>query len=262
MTQLVDYAWTKPTPAQIVAGGYAGVLRYLSWDSSKDISAAERDALHAAGLSIGLVWETTATRAGAGYAAGVADVTAAEAKATALGYPTNIPLFYAVDFDALVAAVLPYFQGVLASSHYPVGVYGSANVVEGIPAPWKWQTVAWSKGRISAQAHLYQTTLPTLPACDLNKVLRPVPLWFPTIPPQEDTMSTFIQVKGSPTVYLTDGITARAVPSNESLANLAWLAAQGLYRITQPAAGEVDAVNVGGVRVRVVADPGVLGKVL
>ncbi len=177
MAQLVDYAWTKPSASQIVAGGFAGVLRYLSHDSGKNLSGGERDALLAAGLSIGLVWETTATRAGQGYAAGQQDVQAAEAQAGALGYPAGCPIFYAVDYDAAPAAVVPYFQGVQGLARWPVGVYGSANVIEGVPVPWKWQTIAWSHGRVSAQAHFYQTLLASLPGCDLNKVLRPVPLW-------------------------------------------------------------------------------------
>ncbi|MBI4900893.1 MAG: DUF1906 domain-containing protein [Actinobacteria bacterium] len=177
MAQLIDYAWTKPTPAQIIAAGYEGVLRYLSLDSSKNLTPGERDALLDAGLSIGLVWETTATRAGQGYVAGQHDVQAAEAQAAALGYPMGCPIFYAVDYDTPAASVLPYFQGVAGLARWPVGVYGSANVVEAVPVPWKWQTVAWSHSRVSQRAHLYQTTIPTLAGCDLNKVLSPVPLW-------------------------------------------------------------------------------------
>ena len=180
MSALVDYAWQKPSPAQIVAAGYTGVLRYLSFDASKNLSPAERDGLLAAGLAIGLVWETTATRAGQGYGAGQQDVQAAEAQANALGYPAGCPIFYAVDYDAAVSAVLPYFQGVVGLAHHPVGVYGSANIIEGVPVPWKWQTLAWSYKRVSSQAHIYQNGGPTLPGCGYDAVLKPIPLWTAT----------------------------------------------------------------------------------
>lgn len=180
MSALIDYAWQKPSPAQIAAAGYTGVLRYLSFDASKNLSPAERDGLLAAGLAIGLVWETTATRAGQGYSAGQQDVQAAEAQANALGYPAGCPIFYAVDYAAAPAAVVPYFQGVQGLASHPVGVYGSASVIEAVPATWKWQTVAWSGGRVSSQAHIYQTLDATLPGCDHNRVLQPVPLWTST----------------------------------------------------------------------------------
>lgn len=178
MSQLVDYAWQKPSPAQIVAAGYAGALRYVSLDASKNLTPAERDGLLAAGLAIGLVWETTAGRAAQGYGAGQQDVQAANAQVRALGYPASVPLFFAVDSPLTVAQVTPYAQGWQGLAEYPVGVYGDADIIEGITlAPWKWQTCAWSNDRISPEAHIYQTTEPSLPGCDMNHVLKPIPLW-------------------------------------------------------------------------------------
>jgi hypothetical protein len=184
VTLLLDYAWAKPSPAAIKAAGYSGVMRYLSHDSTKNLSKAEATGLLAAGLSIGLVWETTASRAGAGFAAGAADVVAAEAQATALGYPLTAVLFYAVDYDAAPAAVAPYFAGVTSKAHRPVGVYGGIRVVDGVVAPWKWQACAWSAGRVSTSAHLYQrlhaTVAHPLSGTDENVVLHPFPMWTNT----------------------------------------------------------------------------------
>jgi len=82
-----------------------------------------------------------------------------------------------------------------------------------------------------------------------------------TEPPQEESMSTFIQVKGSKTVYLTDGITARAIPDEQTLRDLYYLGA--LYGIKTLPQGTPDTILVAtDVVVRVVANPAVIGKVL
>ena len=156
MTLILDYSFARPNPAAMKAAGYSGVMRYLSYDSTKNLSKTEAIGLHAAGLDIGLVWETTATRAGEGSIAGAVDAIAAEAQATALGYPADAVIFYGVDYDAAPQAVAPYFAGVKSKARRPVGVYGSKRVVEGVAAPWKWQACAWSAGLVSTQAHLYQ----------------------------------------------------------------------------------------------------------
>jgi hypothetical protein len=179
--QLVDYSFSHPAPSVIKAAGYVGVMRYISPGSNtKNLSPAERDGLHAAGLSIGLVWESSAGRAGQGLAAGIADSRAAEAAAGVLGYPSGCPIFYAVDSGALSPAVVqPYFQGLVrTASRYPVGVYGSASVVDAMPTLYKWQTAAWSGGVRSAQAHLYQLTSPSkIAGTDVNNLLNPFPMW-------------------------------------------------------------------------------------
>ena len=181
MTLILDYAWAKPTPAAIKAAGYSGVMRYLSPDATKNLTKAEATGLLATGLSIGLVWESTASRAGQGFAAGAADAATAEAQATAIGYPFSAALFYAVDFDAAPAAVAPYFAGIASRAARPVGIYGSARVVEGVSAAWKWQACAWSAGRVSASAHLYQrlraTVAHPISGTDENIILHDFPMW-------------------------------------------------------------------------------------
>lgn len=178
---LLDYAWARPNPLAIRGAGYSGVVRYLSNDPSKNLTAGERDGLLLVGLSITLVWESTATRASEGHAAGVDDAHAAEAQTRALGYPAGCPIFYAVDFDMYPAAAAAYFGGIASVAAYPVGVYGSKRIIEGIDAPWKWQAAAWSKGLVSPIAHLYQRVTPTvaapIPQTDENVICHPFPLW-------------------------------------------------------------------------------------
>jgi len=181
MTLIVDYSFSRPSPAVIKAAGYSGVMRYLSMDSGKNLSKPEATGLLAAGLSIGLVWETTAMRASQGRAAGASDAAAAEAQANALGYPSTAVIFYAVDYDAMPTAVAAYFAGVVSMAHRPVGVYGSKRVVEGTSVPYKWQACAWSGGLVSPGAHLYQrlraTVAHPISGTDENIILHDFPMW-------------------------------------------------------------------------------------
>lgn len=166
MTSLaIDYAWQHPNPSAIRAAAYVGVLRYLSHDPSKDLSAAERDGLHAAGLGIGVAWETTATRPTQGRTAGMDDARTARTQAHALGYPSSCPIYFAVDENAAWTQVSAYAEGALSVLGSQTGIYGSLAVCvaaarSGIP--WRWQTEAWSGTTVSSVAHLYQRVRPTL----------------------------------------------------------------------------------------------------
>lgn len=187
----VDYAWTHPTPAQLAALAGKGVttaMRYLSGGTSKDLTSREAGALHDAGMAIGLVWETTATRATAGSAGGKADARAANTQADRLGYPTDCPIFYAVDFDGAWPQVAGYFAGIASVGGRPVGIYGSASIVRAGHAagiPWLWQTAAWSHGVIVAEAHLHQrvgSQIGVPAGCDENVIQHPFPRWEPIMP--------------------------------------------------------------------------------
>jgi len=187
----IDYAWQHPDPTAIAAVGYRAVLRYLSNDPSKDLSIAEAAALHAAGLGIGLVWETTATRATEGMQAGLDDMTAATAQAQALGYPPGLVIWLAVDTDVEWSAVAPYFIGASSlKGPYVLRPYGGIKIVEGFAAALggggAWQTEAWSGSSVSPNAALYQRVTPTLPPIpgaqgtyDEDAILQPIALWGP-----------------------------------------------------------------------------------
>ena len=160
-----DFAWQSPPIADLKAAGISFVCRYLSTDASKNLSAAERDRLHAAGISIVLVWETTGTEALGGYGQGMADGAAARTQADALGFPKSLPIYYAVDFNQTASqkqTVLDYLHGVADAegSKARVGVYGGiASVAAALDAGFGfgWQTYAWSNGQWDIRAQLRQT---------------------------------------------------------------------------------------------------------
>lgn len=146
------------------AEGFEFVCRYLVPPSySKALSWAEAEILHAAGLEILLVWETTAARMRGGAAAGREDGARAYARARELGVPNNVILYFAADFDAQ-AEDMSALRAYLAAARdqtgpYEVGVYGSYRVIEAMKtsvAKGFWQCVAWSGGRVSDAMTVYQ----------------------------------------------------------------------------------------------------------
>lgn len=167
MTRLgIDLAWARPTVAQIKATGATWVARYFSNDDSKDLHPAEVHAYPAAGIDIVAVWESTAGRATAGRAAGIADAKNTEAQRKAAGLPDNMVLHFAVDQQAAWASVQPYFDGVISVIGLQrTGCYGGIDVINGAYAHgirYLWQTVAWSHGQWSPHATIRQTGKTTL----------------------------------------------------------------------------------------------------
>lgn len=166
MMQGVDYSagYTAQVPAALVKHGYAFVMRYVSHAGNpKNIGPVELTALHAAGLGVGIVFETTAERALHGEAGGKHDAHAAHEQLAALGLG-RAAVYFAVDFDATgtqMDTVLEYIRGaasVLGGDR--TGVYGGISVIDACAAAgactFFWQTSAWSHGKISPHAHLYQ----------------------------------------------------------------------------------------------------------
>lgn len=157
----LDYAWCTISPAGHRSVGSTFACRYLSHDPSKDLSAGEYQTLKAGGIDVVVVWETTAARAGAGRAAGAQDAADALAKALAIGMPAGRPIYFAVDFDASVGTVEPYFRGVnQVLGVARTGAYAGVRVIAGLfdarLITYGWQTYAWSSGRLDSRAQLYQ----------------------------------------------------------------------------------------------------------
>lgn len=181
MATVIDIAWDRPTVAQIQATGAVGVLRYFSGDPTKNLTAAEVAAYHAAGLGVGDVWETSTGRATQGYTAGVNDAQAAQAQRSADGLPTDQVIHFAVDMDTDWASVSEYFRGADAvmgsrpDGTKLTGVYGGIRVINGAAAAgyrFLWQTLAWSAGQRSPHATLYQNGATVLGGnADVNEVL-------------------------------------------------------------------------------------------
>lgn len=158
----VDYSFGRPGGAALAAAGKAFAIRYIT-GSGKALLAPEVDNLHAHGVAIGLVFETTKQRPLGGRAAGIADAKAALAAATKLGIPVNRPIYFAVDWQATSAqypTILAYLVGAGTVLGLPrVGCYGHAALMDYLAAhgiAWLWQTYAWSGGRVSTKAHVIQ----------------------------------------------------------------------------------------------------------
>jgi len=165
MTIAYDYS-ARPIPATaLLAAGVRTVMRYVSTPgNSKNITAAEYLELRAAGIEVGLVYETSATWMLGGYAAGQGAYRAARAQASAVGYPATQRIWFAADWDVRTGQlvdVLACLHGAAAAagSKSLVSIYGGFAAVDaadgaGFDAPW--QTEAWSGGRRSSHAVLYQ----------------------------------------------------------------------------------------------------------
>jgi hypothetical protein len=159
----VDYAWGKVPYDALKKAGVKYALRYISHDTGKDLSLAEKRALHARGIKVGLVFETTAKRALAGKDAGAWDARFSRDRCKSLGL-ADIPVFFAVDWDATDADkphIAEYLRGAVSVlGRERVGVYGSFYVVGYMAShdvcDYLWQTYAWSGGFEHDQAHVLQ----------------------------------------------------------------------------------------------------------
>jgi hypothetical protein len=166
MSTAYDYSAGAISPAALKAAGVGLVMRYVSTaGNSKNITASEYKALTAAGIQVGLVYETSANWMLGGYNTGLADARSARAQATAVGYPTWQRIWYAADWDAStaqIATVLDALHGAADAegSKARVAIYGGYDVVQaaaGAGYAGAWQTVAWSGGHWSPAAVLRQT---------------------------------------------------------------------------------------------------------
>jgi hypothetical protein len=161
----VDLAWGRPSITSLKNAGVTFVCRYLSHDTSgKNLDHAEAQRYSDAGIWVVVVWESTASRALGGHAAGVKDAQDAAAQAKACGIPAGRPIYFAVDFDANareIVSVNAYLDGaasVLGKAR--TGVYGSSDVVKTAldsgHCEWAWATYAWSGGKLDGRSHIYQ----------------------------------------------------------------------------------------------------------
>ncbi|MDG0792760.1 DUF1906 domain-containing protein [Cohnella ginsengisoli] len=184
MAKGIDKA-TPVTAAQaksFASAGYAFAARYLVPPSYgwKRMTADEAKLITAAGMRIVSVYETTANRAASGADAGRDDGLAANAEALAVGQPKGTVIYFAVDYDAQSKdfdAIEAYLKAAAKQiAGYETGVYGSYAVVEemakrGACAHF-WQTYAWSRGKRSDKANIFQykidTTVSGIPL-DLNE---------------------------------------------------------------------------------------------
>ena len=161
---VVDFAWHKPSAAQLKSWGAVAAGMYVSHDPAKNATAPLIKSYAAAGIKSFLFYEDTAAQAVNGHPQGTADAAFALAQANALGMPAWAPLIAAIDFDvpdyspvlddpaAKLGPVGQYLKGWCDTiGKTRVGVYGSyytctRAVAAGLTS-YAVQTIAWSGGQ-------------------------------------------------------------------------------------------------------------------
>ena len=164
----LDYSGGRPSHTAMKTAGMTFVCRYIGSQvrkagrDAKWLSPAEAKSLHGDGFAIVAVFETTAKRAEAGHAAGVADAHTAIAELAYCGLPANLPVYFAVDYDTTVGPnVTGYFQGVASVLGLArTGGYAGYKVIKALfdkkLITYGWQTYAWSDGKWDSRAQLQQ----------------------------------------------------------------------------------------------------------
>ncbi|NRF91513.1 DUF1906 domain-containing protein [Paenibacillus frigoriresistens] len=155
---------TAKTAAAFALDGYSFAARYLVPSGWKALTRSEAELINQAGIDIVSVFETTADRALGGRVAGLADGATAVQVARSVGQPVGSCIYFAVDFEATTAQMQTVIEYIKAASEatpeYTTGVYGSYAVIEAISQTGAcsrfWQTRAWSYGKKSAAANIYQ----------------------------------------------------------------------------------------------------------
>ncbi|RJQ31913.1 MAG: DUF1906 domain-containing protein [Actinobacteria bacterium] len=182
----VDYSWGYyPGFAhKLKSGGKQFVMRYVATGEGKEITAGEVIELKKAGLAIGVVFEITHrhNRPLDGFKAGQVDATKVRQYVHGVGLPSNMPIYFAVDFEASSAqqaAINSYISGAASVlGKDKTGVYGGYDTVAGAlnagVCKYAWQTYSWSRGRFDARAQIRQylnkQSLHGV-AVDMNKII-------------------------------------------------------------------------------------------
>lgn len=258
----VDLSWARPGGAALVAAGKKFVIRYLYPDGQggKGLDGGELADYLAHGLEVPVVYESYAGRAKEGRAAGEADAKTAQHELEALGLPSGMPIYFAVDYDAPESdqpAIDEYLRGVASViSLERTGVYAGYWIIkrchENNTATWLWQTYAWSGGNLHPAAHLYQyrNGQNIGGAVDFTRALQEnygQPSKFGNVQPapQPPTPAPAPPAAGSYTL-------ARAVPGYVSAADAASrknsnsTAPAGTYAVFNQASGMINVTRVAG----------------
>jgi hypothetical protein len=161
-----DYAWENKTAAQVVqilrSNGADFVARYINDPGGKGLDATEAAALDAANITIAPVYETTGTDFTGGYDAGKLAGQKAAALMHSRGAPAGSLLWFAIDTGTSSFGLTnSYLRGAKAGTGaYIAQLYGSYDVCEAAAGAGlgscHWQTYAWSAGKLTSHAVLYQ----------------------------------------------------------------------------------------------------------
>ena len=198
----VDFSYGRPGAAALVKAGVKFVLRYVPYTTlvkgkpvwtAKGITTAEIAEYQKAGLDIGLVWESGATRPLLGFDAGVEDAHSALIGLTHVRIAGGMAIYFGMDRNTDSTQwpkIEAYFRGVGSVMGVErTGLYGEYELGNRLLSlgliKWWWQTRAWSGGKISDKAHLYQySNSHTIngAAVDYDTALKP--FWGQMLAPQ------------------------------------------------------------------------------
>jgi hypothetical protein len=165
MAIVADFAFTKPSVAQLDSWGVVAVGMYLSRDPSKNATPELVRQYASAGIKTFLFFEDAAGGAAKGYSQGKADAALAKEQAAALGKPPWAPVVASCDFDipdyapgspdpaAKLGPVAEYFKAWDEElGEQETGGYGGYWAVSRLAAAKLIsvgvQTVAWSGGLV------------------------------------------------------------------------------------------------------------------
>lgn len=222
----VDYSFARPSPAALAADGNQFAFRYVGRagsTSKKILTRAEAVQLWACGVATPIVFEDSAARPLAGFAAGLAD--GQEAKRycqDVLGMPAGYPITVAYDTDALptnISAFIEYGRGfALGSAPYPNWAYGDQDIIEAlgdlgyivgaVRANASWWSRFWSRLFKSKYTNVIQGTQSPDHSVDYNTVLLPFFAWDgdplphpapdPTVPTEDDLVIRLLAPTDNP----------------------------------------------------------------
>lgn len=162
MSEGVDFATSRPSPALLRAAGKSFLGRYLDNPGGKGLTTAELHSYLNAGLGVYLIKEGTGQETKAGGPQGAKDGASARALLAGLGLPADTLVYYAVDYDVTTQLGLidQYLNAARAAQGATrIGVYGEFEVIEhcvGSTATHGFQTYAWSGGKVSGKANVLQ----------------------------------------------------------------------------------------------------------
>lgn len=166
--------------------GHTFAMRYaVPSIAGKMISRNEVAAAHSHGVDIALIYETTGTTWRDGVVSGTADGIAARQALESLGAPHSVACYHAVDAqvaDSEMWVVRGWLTAVAARMKpYRTGVYGQASVIDMAHALdssiYRWQTQAWSGGRVSKWTEILQLGQTSIAGINLDLDIAYAPAW-------------------------------------------------------------------------------------
>lgn len=166
MSEGFDYSFSRPDPACLAKTGDF-VVRYVGTpQSGKNLTPNEKARLEAVGLSLVGVYETTQGFMVSTYHNGAMAGIAVQDDYKRFGVRGDRPCYFALDIDpaGLSASAWLQVQAFLDGAasilgRQRLGIYGGFAAIDRLVptlCPFGWQTYAWSHGKFSSKAQLYQ----------------------------------------------------------------------------------------------------------